>query len=84
MIDRYEMPHVRADECPHAGVGKACGPCRELFQRGPFTCPRCYKVVTLRLDGRIRPHTNGAPESPGASFSQRCPASGASYEKEAQ
>src|SRR5690606_10939737 len=23
---RYETPHRRADECPHAGVGKACRP----------------------------------------------------------
>ena len=31
MTDRYEMPHPRADECRHAGVGKACRPCRDRF-----------------------------------------------------
>ena len=29
MTDHYEMPHPRADECTHAGVGKACRPCRD-------------------------------------------------------
>lgn len=27
--ERYEMPHPLADQCAHAGVGKACKPCRE-------------------------------------------------------
>ena len=31
MIDHYEMPHPDADACPHAGVGKACRPCREVL-----------------------------------------------------
>ena len=31
MTDHYEMPHPRADECTHAGVGKACRPCRDLL-----------------------------------------------------
>ena len=31
MSEYYEMPHERADECPHAGVGKACAPCRWRF-----------------------------------------------------
>lgn len=26
--DHYEMPHANADNCEHAGVGKACRPCR--------------------------------------------------------
>ncbi len=82
MTDHYEMPHARADECPHAGVGKACRPCRELFKRDPITCPRCHKTVRLRQDGRIRHHTNGTPEFPGAPFSQRCSASGTTYEEE--
>ena len=29
----YEMPHRLADCCPHAGVGKACAPCRAEFAR---------------------------------------------------
>ena len=37
MTDHYEMPHARADECPHAGVGKACRPCRDRFERAPIT-----------------------------------------------
>ena len=37
MTDHYEMPHRRADECPHAGVGKACRPCRERFECAPIT-----------------------------------------------
>lgn len=36
-IDHYEMPHARADECPHAGMGKACRPCRDRFERTPIT-----------------------------------------------
>ena len=32
MTDYYEMPHRKADECPHAGVGKACRPCRDRFE----------------------------------------------------
>lgn len=32
MIDHYEMPHPMADHCPHAGVGKACRPCRQKFR----------------------------------------------------
>lgn len=35
MTDHYEMPHARADECPHAGVGKACRPCRDRFESTP-------------------------------------------------
>ena len=31
MIDHYEMPHPDADACDHAGVGKACRPCREVL-----------------------------------------------------
>ena len=31
MTDHYEMPHPDADACAHAGVGKACRPCREVL-----------------------------------------------------
>ena len=31
MPDHYEMPHPDADACAHAGVGKACRPCREVL-----------------------------------------------------
>ena len=31
MTDHYEMPHPDADACSHAGVGKACRPCREVL-----------------------------------------------------
>lgn len=31
MTEHYEMPHRFADYCPHAGVGKACAPCRRAF-----------------------------------------------------
>ena len=31
MPDHYEMPHPDADACVHAGVGKACLPCREVL-----------------------------------------------------
>lgn len=31
MTEHYEMPHRFADLCPHAGVGKACAPCRRAF-----------------------------------------------------
>ena len=30
MTDHYEMPHPNADACQHAGLGKACRPCREV------------------------------------------------------
>ena len=29
MTDHWEYPSPFADLCPHAGVGKACKPCRE-------------------------------------------------------
>ena len=31
MTDHYEMSHPDADACAHAGVGKACRPCREVL-----------------------------------------------------
>ena len=31
MTDHYEMSHPDADACSHAGVGKACRPCREVL-----------------------------------------------------
>lgn len=31
MTDHYETPHPDADACQHAGVGKACRPCREVL-----------------------------------------------------
>ena len=31
MSDHYEMPHPDADACQHAGLGKACRPCREVL-----------------------------------------------------
>ena len=31
MTDCCEMPHPDADACAHAGVGKACLPCREVL-----------------------------------------------------
>lgn len=33
MTERYEATHPLADYCQHAGVGKACRPCRTLAER---------------------------------------------------
>lgn len=33
MRDFYEMPHPLADFCEHAGVRKACRPCRKRFDQ---------------------------------------------------
>lgn len=48
MNDRYEMPHARADECPHVGVGKAC---RDRFERDQITTADLLDEYACALRG---------------------------------
>lgn len=54
MTDHYEMPHHRADECSHAGVGKACRPCRARFEA------RAGRGVVFAAQTNIHRHETGA------------------------